>query len=109
MNPFFIVFLAGKSKQTQNGEVTAAAVCASCTVPAQGHGTLELALVWDMPCVHFGSKERLHLRWVLWGQPGGAPCSAPELSSGPNFLLAGGTHASLAAMGMQLLHCHTMP
>ncbi|XP_052526135.1 non-lysosomal glucosylceramidase [Tympanuchus pallidicinctus] len=69
----------GKSKQTQKGEVTAAAVCASCTVPARGHGTLELALVWDMPRVHFGSKERLHFRRYtrFFGSNGDA---APALS-----------------------------
>ncbi|XP_015703851.1 non-lysosomal glucosylceramidase [Coturnix japonica] len=69
----------GKSKQTQKGEVTAAAVCASCTVPARGHGTLELALVWDMPRIHFGSKERLHLRRYtrFFGSNGDA---APALS-----------------------------
>lgn len=44
--------------------MTAAAVCVSCRVPAHGHKTLELALAWDMPCVRFGSKEKLHLRWV---------------------------------------------
>ncbi|XP_072216090.1 non-lysosomal glucosylceramidase [Excalfactoria chinensis] len=69
----------GKSKQTQKGELTAAAVCTSCTVPARGHGTLELALAWDMPCVHFGSKERLHLRRYtrFFGSNGDA---APALS-----------------------------
>lgn len=44
--------------------MTAAAVCASCRVPARGHRTLELALAWDMPGIHFGSKEKLHFRWV---------------------------------------------
>ncbi|XP_067171616.1 non-lysosomal glucosylceramidase isoform X3 [Apteryx mantelli] len=53
---------AGRSTPTEKGEVVAAAVCASCTVPARGHRTLKLALAWDMPCVHFGSKEKLHLR-----------------------------------------------
>ncbi|XP_010218121.1 PREDICTED: non-lysosomal glucosylceramidase [Tinamus guttatus] len=53
---------AGRSAPTEEGEVVAAAVCVSCTVPARGHGTLELALAWDMPRVHFGSKEKLHLR-----------------------------------------------
>ncbi|XP_027584105.2 non-lysosomal glucosylceramidase-like [Pipra filicauda] len=48
----------GQSSLTEKGEVTAAAVCASCRVPARGHRTLELALAWDMPCVHFGSKEK---------------------------------------------------
>lgn len=52
----------GKGSLTEKGEVTAAAVCASCTVPARGHRTLEVALAWDMPRIHFGSKEKLHLR-----------------------------------------------
>ncbi|KAM9262041.1 LOW QUALITY PROTEIN: non-lysosomal glucosylceramidase-like [Morus bassanus] len=52
----------GKSSPKEKWEVTAAAVCASCRVPAQGHRTLELALAWDMPHAHFGSKEKLHLR-----------------------------------------------
>ncbi|XP_025049265.1 non-lysosomal glucosylceramidase [Alligator sinensis] len=53
---------AGKSSHTEKGEATAAAVCARCTVPARGHGSVELALAWDMPCIHFGSKEKMHLR-----------------------------------------------
>ncbi|NXE71625.1 GBA2 glucosylceramidase, partial [Calcarius ornatus] len=70
---------AGKSRPTEKGEVTAAAVCASCRVPAHGHQTLELALAWDMPCVHFGSKEKLHLRRYtrFFGSDGDA---APALS-----------------------------
>ncbi|NXB44524.1 GBA2 glucosylceramidase, partial [Leucopsar rothschildi] len=69
----------GKSRTTEKGEVTAAAVCASCRVPAHGHKTLELALVWDMPCVHFGSKEKLHVRRYtrFFGSEGDA---APALS-----------------------------
>ncbi|KAM4878822.1 non-lysosomal glucosylceramidase [Sylvia borin] len=69
----------GKSRPTEKGEVTAAAVCASCRVPAHGHKTLELALAWDMPCVHFGSKEKLHLRRYtrFFGSEGKA---APSLS-----------------------------
>ncbi|NXE43698.1 GBA2 glucosylceramidase, partial [Ptilorrhoa leucosticta] len=69
----------GKSSPTEKGEVTAAAVCASCRVPANGHKTLELALAWDMPCVHFGSKEKLHLRRYtrFFGSEGDA---APALS-----------------------------
>uniref|UniRef100_A0A8C3PBV5 Non-lysosomal glucosylceramidase n=1 Tax=Chrysemys picta bellii TaxID=8478 RepID=A0A8C3PBV5_CHRPI len=47
---------------TEKGEVTAAAVCATCTVPPRGHRTLELGMAWDMPRIHFGSKEKLHLR-----------------------------------------------
>ncbi|KAJ7425461.1 non-lysosomal glucosylceramidase [Pitangus sulphuratus] len=69
----------GKSSLTEKGEVTAAAVCASCRVPARGHRTLELALAWDMPCVHFGSKEKLHFRRYtrFFGSGGDA---APALS-----------------------------
>ncbi|XP_015271182.1 PREDICTED: LOW QUALITY PROTEIN: non-lysosomal glucosylceramidase, partial [Gekko japonicus] len=52
----------GKSKPTEKGEACAAAVCASCTVPAHGQGTLEFGLAWDMPRIHFGSKEREHQR-----------------------------------------------
>ncbi|KAM9509587.1 non-lysosomal glucosylceramidase isoform 1-T1 [Guaruba guarouba] len=69
----------GKSSLTEKGELTAAAVCASCTVPARGHRTLEMALAWDMPCIHFGSKEKLHLRRYtrFFGSGGDA---APALS-----------------------------
>uniref|UniRef100_A0A8B9BY25 Glucosylceramidase beta 2 n=1 Tax=Anser brachyrhynchus TaxID=132585 RepID=A0A8B9BY25_9AVES len=69
----------GRSRATAKGEVTAAAVCATCTVPARGHQTLELALAWDMPRVHFGSKEKLHLRRYtrFFGSDGDA---APALS-----------------------------
>ncbi|XP_009463414.1 PREDICTED: non-lysosomal glucosylceramidase [Nipponia nippon] len=43
------------------------------------HRTLELALAWDMPRVHFGSKEKLHLRRYTraFGSGGDA---APALS-----------------------------
>ncbi|NXX79848.1 GBA2 glucosylceramidase, partial [Urocolius indicus] len=69
----------GKSSPTEKGEVTAAAVCVSCKVPARGHRTLEMALAWDMPHVHFGSKEKLHLRRYtrFFGSGGDA---APALS-----------------------------
>ncbi|XP_010007086.1 PREDICTED: non-lysosomal glucosylceramidase [Chaetura pelagica] len=69
----------GKSSPTEKGEVTAAAVCASCRVPARGHRTLELALAWDMPRIHFGSEEKLHLRRYtrFFGSRGDA---APALS-----------------------------
>ncbi|RLV63286.1 hypothetical protein DV515_00018424 [Chloebia gouldiae] len=69
----------GKSRPTEKGEVTAAAVCASCSVPAHGHKTLEMGLAWDMPCVHFGSKEKLHVRRYtrFFGSEGDA---APALS-----------------------------
>ncbi|XP_053264076.1 non-lysosomal glucosylceramidase [Podarcis raffonei] len=52
----------GKSPPTEKGEACAAAVCATCTVPASGHSTLEFALAWDMPCIRFGSKEKEHRR-----------------------------------------------
>ncbi|XP_072849206.2 non-lysosomal glucosylceramidase [Pogona vitticeps] len=52
----------GKSPPTAKGQLCAGAVCATCTVPPHGHGTLEFGLAWDMPCIHFGSKERMHHR-----------------------------------------------
>lgn len=77
--------------------MTAAAVCASCRVPAQGHRTLELALAWDMPRVHFGSKEKLHFRWVgclQWGL-----AHIPEAP----FSLPPGLSAAWGAL------CHILP
>ncbi|KAI6057659.1 Non-lysosomal glucosylceramidase [Aix galericulata] len=60
-----------RSRVTAKGEVTTTAVCASCTVPTRGHWMLELALVWDMPCIHFGSKEKLHLSQLpFWYKSG---------------------------------------
>ncbi|XP_061468542.1 non-lysosomal glucosylceramidase [Rhineura floridana] len=52
----------GQSPPTEKGEACAAAVCATCRVPAHGHAVLEFGLAWDMPCIHFGSKEKGHLR-----------------------------------------------
>ncbi|XP_062984437.1 non-lysosomal glucosylceramidase [Elgaria multicarinata webbii] len=52
----------GKSPPSEKGEACAAAVCATCTVPAHGHGTLELGLAWDMPRIRFGSREKEHHR-----------------------------------------------
>ncbi|NXF27060.1 GBA2 glucosylceramidase, partial [Rhodinocichla rosea] len=79
LQKLFIPLWGCKSRPTEKGEVTAAAVCASCRVPAHGHKTLELALAWDMPCVHFGSKKKLHLRRYtrFFGSKGDA---APALS-----------------------------
>ncbi|XP_069482882.1 non-lysosomal glucosylceramidase isoform X2 [Ambystoma mexicanum] len=52
----------GKTAPTCKGEMTAAAVAASCTIPSQGHGMLEFCLAWDMPCITFGSGMKEHLR-----------------------------------------------
>lgn len=80
-----IFFLpAGKSSLTEKGEVTAAAV------PARRHRTLELALAWDMPRVYFGSKEKLHLRWVACLQWALAHVPAAPFSLPPGFSTAWG-------------------
>lgn len=87
-------------------------MCATCTVPARGHQTLELALAWDMPRVHFGSKEKLHLRWVARGQLLGCPGPlgvSPGLGPDPKMLSAGGTRASSAATGTRLLPWRATP
>ncbi|XP_042303811.1 non-lysosomal glucosylceramidase-like [Sceloporus undulatus] len=64
----------GKSPPTEKGVACAAAVCATCTVPAHGRGTLELGLAWDMPRIRFGSKEKEHYRWYtrFFGREGDA-------------------------------------
>ncbi|XP_062828747.1 non-lysosomal glucosylceramidase [Anolis carolinensis] len=64
----------GKGPPTEKGEACAAAVCATCTVPPLGRGTLELGLAWDMPRIHFGSKEKEHYRWYtrFFGREGDA-------------------------------------
>ncbi|CAB1421470.1 unnamed protein product [Pleuronectes platessa] len=52
----------GSSPPTTKGETVAAALAVGCSVPAQGHNTLELCLAWDMPNITFGSREREHVR-----------------------------------------------
>ncbi|XP_053271886.1 non-lysosomal glucosylceramidase [Pleuronectes platessa] len=52
----------GSSPPTAKGETVAAALAVGCSVPAQGHNTLELCLAWDMPNITFGSREREHVR-----------------------------------------------
>ncbi|XP_062239841.1 non-lysosomal glucosylceramidase [Platichthys flesus] len=52
----------GSSPPTAKGETVAAALAVGCSVPAQGHNTLELCLAWDMPNITFGSREREHMR-----------------------------------------------
>lgn len=64
--PLLLLFLtsAGSSPPTPKGEKVAAALAVSCSVPAQGHNTLEFCLSWDMPKMTFGSREREHIRYV---------------------------------------------
>ncbi|XP_062898894.1 non-lysosomal glucosylceramidase [Mobula hypostoma] len=71
--------LPGKSKPTDKGQVTAAAVAAICTVPAKNQAVAEFCLAWDMPKIYFGSKEKEHARWYTcyFGTQGEA---APALS-----------------------------
>ena len=83
--------------------MTAAAVCASCRVPARGHRTLELALAWDMPRVHFGSREKLHLRWVAGLQRGLA-----HIPKGP-FSLPPGLSAAWGALSQPLPVATALP
>ncbi|KAK7910313.1 hypothetical protein WMY93_014997 [Mugilogobius chulae] len=52
----------GSSPPTSKGEKVAAALAVGCSVPAQGHNSLEFCLAWDMPKIMFGSRERQHTR-----------------------------------------------
>lgn len=52
----------GKSKPTEKGHITAAAVAATCSVPAKSQGVVEFCLAWDMPKIYFGSGEKEHAR-----------------------------------------------
>ncbi|XP_030048660.1 LOW QUALITY PROTEIN: non-lysosomal glucosylceramidase [Microcaecilia unicolor] len=53
---------SGQSPPTEKGQLTAAAVAASCGVPAGGSNTLEFCLAWDMPCISFGTGEKKYRR-----------------------------------------------
>uniref|UniRef100_A0AAR2LAB5 Non-lysosomal glucosylceramidase n=1 Tax=Pygocentrus nattereri TaxID=42514 RepID=A0AAR2LAB5_PYGNA len=52
----------GPSPPTQKGEKVAAALAVGCSVAAQGHNCVEFSLVWDMPKMTFGSREKEHMR-----------------------------------------------
>lgn len=54
----------GSSTPTPKGEEVAAALAVSCSVPANGHNSMEFSLAWDMPKITFGSRERVHARYV---------------------------------------------
>lgn len=54
----------GPSTPTQKGENVSAALAVGCSVPANGHNSMEFSLAWDMPTVTFGSRERVHARCV---------------------------------------------
>ncbi|XP_038646682.1 non-lysosomal glucosylceramidase [Scyliorhinus canicula] len=71
--------LPGKGKPTEKGQVTAAAIAATCIVPSKNQNVVEFCLAWDMPKIHFGSKEKEHARryTCFFGTSGEA---APALS-----------------------------
>ncbi|KAL2079270.1 hypothetical protein ACEWY4_025014 [Coilia grayii] len=75
----------GSSPPTQKGEKVAAALVAKCSVLAQGHSSLEMALAWDMPFIQFGSRDRTHSRRYTryFGSEG---------SAGPDLALYALTH-----------------
>ncbi|XP_038074179.1 non-lysosomal glucosylceramidase-like [Patiria miniata] len=53
--------------KTDQDELTAAAVCASCHVEEKSRGKMEFVLAWDMPRVHFKSKGHSYLRrYTRW-------------------------------------------
>ncbi|XP_051578468.1 non-lysosomal glucosylceramidase-like isoform X2 [Myxocyprinus asiaticus] len=52
----------GSSPPTQKGEKVAAALAVSCSVPTNGHNSMEFSLAWDMPKITFGSREKVHVR-----------------------------------------------
>lgn len=52
------------SKPTKKGEKVAAALAVSCSVPANQLNSVEFSLAWDMPKITFGSRERMHVRYV---------------------------------------------
>ncbi|XP_041043261.1 non-lysosomal glucosylceramidase isoform X3 [Carcharodon carcharias] len=71
--------LPGRGKQTEKGQITAAAVAATCIVPTKKQNVVEFCLAWDMPKIYFGSREKEHARWYtrFFGMSGEA---APAMS-----------------------------
>ena len=55
-------YIEEQSAETIRGEELAVAVCAKCNVRAQQKGELEFSLTWDMPVIHFGSRETKYCR-----------------------------------------------
>ena len=51
------------SSHSVPGQLPAAAVVATTTVPAGERRNLEFSLAWDMPIVYFGSKRKKHYRY----------------------------------------------
>jgi len=59
--------VAGSSEKTRKGKDIAAAVSSMVTVKPGGRQSLEFALTWDMPVIHFRAKEIQYSRWdFLW-------------------------------------------
>ncbi|XP_078484409.1 non-lysosomal glucosylceramidase [Ciona intestinalis] len=75
----------GKSSLTATGEHTACAVAASCKVkPHSMSGSIDFALTWDMPQIHFGDAgkhyKRRYTRWFN-GDNAGASIAAYALDN----------------------------
>ena len=59
------IYFIEPSAHSQRGQIPAAAVVATATVPAGERREFEFSLAWDMPVVYFGSKKKKHYRyWV---------------------------------------------
>ena len=52
----------GPSAKTAKGKDIAAAVCLQCSLKPAESETLEFSLAWDMPLIHFRSRELLYAR-----------------------------------------------
>ncbi|XP_022092743.1 non-lysosomal glucosylceramidase-like [Acanthaster planci] len=53
--------------ETEEGELTAAAVCASDRVAKKSRGKMEFVLAWDMPRIHFkGNGHSYNRRYTRW-------------------------------------------
>jgi uncharacterized protein (DUF608 family) len=57
-----LVVCAVESDLTSPGEEVACAVCAQSTILPQQASQVEFSLTWDMPVIHFGSKENVYRR-----------------------------------------------
>ncbi|XP_071795230.1 non-lysosomal glucosylceramidase-like [Asterias amurensis] len=68
------------SFKTQQGQLTAAAVCSSCCIEGKSTSKMEFVLAWDMPSVHFKNKGHSYLRrYTRWF--GSDRKAAPKLCS----------------------------
>lgn len=75
-----LIITDGPSAKTVKGKDVATAVCLQCSLKPGQSETLEFSLCWDMPLIHFRSRELLYARrYTRWfGRNGDA---GPRLSS----------------------------